>query len=62
MGWAPTASVSPDAAAGHFGRIAAFFGLDAPASSALTRRRLDWEPSAPGLLEDLAAGHDVTPG
>jgi hypothetical protein len=33
-----------------------FFAVDAPASSALTRERLDWTPTQPGLIEDLDAG------
>jgi hypothetical protein len=33
-----------------------FFGLDAPASSTLTRERYGWEPTGPTLLEDIAAG------
>lgn len=59
----PTASITPDAAAEHFGWIARFFGVDAPTSSAITRDRFDWEPSGATLLEDIAAGvyADVTP-
>lgn len=50
----PVRSVSPDEAATHFGWMAAFPALDMPASSARTRARLDWEPTGPGLLRDLA--------
>ena len=53
----PTASVAPEDAAAHFGWIGAFFGLDTPVSSALTRERFGWAPTHPGLLEDLAAGY-----
>jgi len=49
--------VAPDAAAEHFGWLGAFLGFDAPASSALTRESLDWRPTRPDLLEDLAKGH-----
>jgi nucleoside-diphosphate-sugar epimerase len=52
----PVASVAPADAAAHFGWIGAFFALDLPASSALTRERLGWAPTGPTLLEDLAAG------
>jgi len=52
----PVRSVDPDDAAGHFGWIGMFFAVDAPASSALTRERLDWTPTQPGLIEDLDAG------
>jgi nucleoside-diphosphate-sugar epimerase len=41
----------------HFGFLAPFIGLDAPASAAATRRRLGWRPEHPGLLDDLGAGH-----
>jgi hypothetical protein len=34
-----------------------FVGLDAPATSALTREWLGWEPTHAGLIEDLEAGH-----
>ena len=35
--------------------LAAFAGLDMPASSALTQERLGWRPTGPGLLSDLNA-------
>jgi nucleoside-diphosphate-sugar epimerase len=49
----PTASIEPGQAAEHFGWIGAFFAADAPASSTKTRALLDWEPTHPGLLEDI---------
>jgi hypothetical protein len=52
----PVRSVDPDADAEHFGWIGAFFAVDTPASSALTRQRLDWTPTHAGLIEDLDAG------
>jgi nucleoside-diphosphate-sugar epimerase len=53
----PVASIAPEAADEHFGWIAAFYRLDAPASNALTRERLGWEPVHPGLIADLEEGH-----
>ncbi|WP_374009063.1 SDR family oxidoreductase [Leifsonia sp. LS-T14] len=53
----PTASIDPDDVDAHFGWIGRFFGIDIPASSALTRARLGWEPTGPTLFDDLAAGH-----
>jgi nucleoside-diphosphate-sugar epimerase len=53
----PVVSIASEDAAEHFGWIGAFFALDAPASSALTRRRLGWRPTHAGLIEDLDAGH-----
>lgn len=32
-------------------------GLDAPATSALTRELLGWQPVQPGLIDDLGKGH-----
>ena len=53
----PVTSVALDDAAAHFGWMGAFFALDVPTSSALTRELLGWTPSHPGLLDDLEAGH-----
>jgi nucleoside-diphosphate-sugar epimerase len=53
----PVISISPEDAPAHFDWMAAFWALDAPASSALTQARLDWRPTHVGLLEDLEQGH-----
>jgi nucleoside-diphosphate-sugar epimerase len=53
----PVVSVAPEEADEHFAWLAAFYRLDAPASSALTRERLGWEPVHPGLIADLEEGH-----
>jgi nucleoside-diphosphate-sugar epimerase len=49
----PVRSIGPDEAKAHFGWLAPFAGLDAPASSAQTRQRLQWQPKERGLLADL---------
>ncbi|BDG10766.1 SDR family oxidoreductase [Anaeromyxobacter paludicola] len=53
----PAVSIPPDGAAAHFGWLGMFFAIDQPASSALTRERMGWTPTHPGLVEDLEAGH-----
>jgi nucleoside-diphosphate-sugar epimerase len=53
----PAVSISPEEAAEHFGALAPFFAADVPASSALTRERMGWEPVHPGLIADLEEGH-----
>ncbi|WP_375436085.1 SDR family oxidoreductase [uncultured Hymenobacter sp.] len=53
----PIVSKSPEEAADHFGWMARFVGMDAPASSALTQQQLGWHPSQPALLPDLEQGH-----
>jgi nucleoside-diphosphate-sugar epimerase len=53
----PVVSKSRETAADHFGWIAHFFGVDAPASSALTQEQLGWRPVQPGLIADLNAEH-----
>jgi nucleoside-diphosphate-sugar epimerase len=53
----PVVSKSREEAAGHFGWIGRFFGIDGPASSALTQERLGWRPVQPGLIADLNAEH-----
>ncbi len=49
----PTRSITPEEAAEHFGWLGAFVVRDLPASSELTRRRLGWTPTGPGMLADL---------
>ena len=53
----PVVSKSREEAADHFGWIALFFGIDAPASSAQTQEHLGWGPLQPGLITDLNAEH-----
>ncbi|HWT93056.1 MAG TPA: SDR family oxidoreductase [Solirubrobacteraceae bacterium] len=52
----PTASIAPEDAAEHFGWFAGFVQIDVRASSARTRELLGWEPTGPGLIEDITAG------
>lgn len=52
----PAVSIDPDDAAKHFGFVGHFFAQSMTASSELTRRLLDWTPTGPSLLEDIAAG------
>jgi nucleoside-diphosphate-sugar epimerase len=49
----PTESVSAET----FGFLGNIFGVDQPASSALTREKFGWQPTHPSLLEDLEAGN-----
>lgn len=50
----PVVSLSRAEAAEHFTWLAHFAGLDMPASSEWTRKTLGWEPTGPGLIEDLS--------
>jgi nucleoside-diphosphate-sugar epimerase len=52
-----TASIAAEDAAAHFAWLGHLIALDSPASSAITRERLGWEPVQPGLLDDLDEGH-----
>ncbi|MGA8725280.1 MAG: SDR family oxidoreductase [Acidimicrobiales bacterium] len=52
----PTEAVSSEG----FGFLGNVFGVDQPASSALTRERFGWQPTHPSLLEDLEAGNYPT--
>ncbi len=49
----PVRSLSAEEAKDHFGWMAFFFSMNLAASSALTRERLGWQPTRPGLLADL---------
>jgi hypothetical protein len=41
----------------HFGWLGFLTGVDCPASSALTQKLLDWQPTQVGLIGDLEQGH-----
>ena len=49
----PVRSMTADEAATHFGWLAGFLAMDAPASSALTQQWLGWAPHHPDLLTDM---------
>ncbi len=49
----PVVALSPEEAAAHFGWMGMFAGLDLPASSAITREKLGWNPTGPGMIADL---------
>lgn len=53
----PVVAIDPADAAEHFSFLATFIGLDAPASSAVTRQLLAWQPTHSGLTDDLDEGH-----
>ena len=53
----PVESIAPGDVDAHFGWIGRFFGMDIPASSAITRERYGWQPTHPTLLEDFASGY-----
>lgn len=57
----PVASVPAEQAGDHFGWLARFLAVDAPASNALTRDLLDWHPTGPTLIDDLTRGHYFAP-
>jgi nucleoside-diphosphate-sugar epimerase len=57
----PTVSVAPDEVEAYFGFLAMFVSLDNPASSALTRDWLGWQPEHADLLDDLAQTHYFRP-
>ncbi len=46
---------------GYFGFLANLVTLDLPASNAITRRALGWEPAQPGLFAGLDNGHYFPP-
>ncbi len=49
----PVVSKAIDEARAHFGALAMFAQADIPASSALTREWLGWQPKGPRLLADI---------
>ncbi len=53
----PAVSVAPEQAGDYLGWLGLFWGLDSPASAAITRELLGWQPTRPGLIADLGEGH-----
>jgi len=53
----PSVSIAAGDAAEHFSFLGGLVGLDNPTSSERTRRMLDWQPTHPGLVEDIDEGH-----
>lgn len=49
----PVTGIADQDAADHFGFLAPWLAVDAPASSAATRELLDWRPTGPDLLTEL---------
>ncbi|HLG49974.1 MAG TPA: SDR family oxidoreductase [Reyranella sp.] len=50
----PVVAKTGDAISDHFGWFAGFAAMDMAASSDRTRKTLDWTPTHPGLLDDIA--------
>jgi nucleoside-diphosphate-sugar epimerase len=53
----PAESVAPADAVEHFAHLGHFVALDSPATAAVTRELLGWEPTGPSLIEDLEQDH-----
>jgi nucleoside-diphosphate-sugar epimerase len=49
----PVRPLTPEEGQQHFGWLGIFAGMDLSASSAKTRKHLAWQPTGPGLIEDL---------
>lgn len=49
----PVRSLSQEEVAEYYGALAHFANLDLPASSKWTRQKLGWEPTGPGIIQDL---------
>jgi len=53
----PVVAISREDAAVHFAWLADLLAADSPATSALTRELVGWQPTHPGLIGDLDQGH-----
>jgi nucleoside-diphosphate-sugar epimerase len=53
----PADSMPPGRAHEHFGFLGPLVMVDSPATAEITRQLLGWEPTGPGLIEDLEAEH-----
>ncbi|MET0572516.1 MAG: 3-beta hydroxysteroid dehydrogenase, partial [Pedobacter agri] len=52
----PVVAKSGDEVTEHFGWFEHFVSVDGPASGQLTRKRLNWKPTHPDLIQDLENG------
>jgi nucleoside-diphosphate-sugar epimerase len=52
----PVRSIDPAHATEHFGVVGHFFGQTLTGSSVRTRELLSWDPTGPGLIEDILGG------
>jgi nucleoside-diphosphate-sugar epimerase len=52
----PVATIAPEDADEHFGFVGHFLATTMTASSQRTRELLDWTPTGPSLVEDIASG------
>ncbi len=50
-------SVTPEEAPERLGFLSTFIQIDNPTSNAKTREVLGWEPTHPGLIQDIDSGH-----
>jgi nucleoside-diphosphate-sugar epimerase len=53
----PAVSIPPEQATEHFGPLGMVIAADIPASSALTRQLVGWQPVHARLIDDLDKGH-----
>ena len=53
----PVISISAEEAGNHFDWMGRFIAFDSPTSSEKTKEQLGWQPTHPGLIEDLTMGH-----
>ncbi|HQT90044.1 MAG: NAD-dependent dehydratase [Acidiphilium sp. 37-64-53] len=51
----PVVSIKPEDSQAQFGWLSMFAGHDMPSSSSITRQKLNWKPTGPGLIADLDA-------
>jgi nucleoside-diphosphate-sugar epimerase len=57
----PVAAIAAEEAFAHFGLLGAILALDIPATSDLTQKQFDWQPTQTGLIDDLDGAHYYTP-
>ncbi len=53
----PVVSIAPEDAGEHFAWLGGLLAADSPASGAVTRELVGWQPTQPGLIADLDQGH-----